>query len=146
MRIRSRRGSVTIEATIALTAFLFMFMMVYSVITITRAEAKIGFAINNVAKEISQYSYVYGMTGLNDKQKAMTEKGAEAKEKANETLKSISETFDALQLLRSDGEDVFTDADVPGGIDVTNIDIDTWNSIEGKIDNLEAAGSEALRI
>ena len=60
-------------------------------------------------------------------------------------MKSISETFDALQLLRSDGEDVFTDADVPGGIDVTNIDIDTWNSIEGKIDNLEAAGSEALK-
>jgi hypothetical protein len=36
----SEKGMVTIEATIALTTFLFAFMMIFSIITICRAQAK----------------------------------------------------------------------------------------------------------
>lgn len=35
------KGNITIEATIALTTFLFMFLMIYSLITICRAQARI---------------------------------------------------------------------------------------------------------
>jgi len=43
----SEKGMVTIEATIALTTFLFAFMMIFSIITICRAQAKIQVALNN---------------------------------------------------------------------------------------------------
>ena len=54
------RGSVTVEATISLTAFLFFFLMIYCMIDVCIMQAKISFALNNSAKEISQYSYLYG--------------------------------------------------------------------------------------
>lgn len=141
-RRSTRRGSITIEATIALTAFLFMFMMVYSFITITRAEAKIGVAINNVAKEVSQYSYIYGKTGLNSKQKEMVEAGADSKEKVNNTLDSVADTFEALQSLKSDGKAVYDD--ITSDADLKNIDIDAWNSMGEDIANITSTGIENI--
>ena len=55
------KGNITIEATIALTTFLFMFIMIYSLITICRAQAKIQVALDGTAKEISQYTYLYNI-------------------------------------------------------------------------------------
>lgn len=140
MNKRSQRGSITVEATIALTAFLFMFMMVYSVVTITRAEAKIGVAINNVAKEISQYSYIYGLTGLNDSQIAINKAGASTKENINDTVKKVSETFDAIQLLRSDGEkasDAVSSAEEKIS-NLTSFDESTWDTINAQMEEVKA--------
>ena len=106
MKERNQRGSVTIEATIALTAFLFMFMMLYSVVTICRAETKITMAVNNAAKEISQYSYIYSLTGLNGSEAAINEGAQGTKDKINEAVNNVADTFDAIQTLRSDGENM----------------------------------------
>lgn len=54
-RIKNENGAVTIEAMIALTAFLFAFIMIYSIITLCRAQARIQIALNDTAQEISQY-------------------------------------------------------------------------------------------
>ena len=75
MKFRDEKGMVTIEATIALTAFLFFFVMIYSIIGIVTAQAKIAVAINNTAKEISHYSYLYALTGLQKDQWEETEDG-----------------------------------------------------------------------
>ena len=63
---KDENGAIVVEATLSLTTFLFLFFMVFSIITSARCQAIIGSAINNTAKEISQYSYLYGLTGIND--------------------------------------------------------------------------------
>ncbi|MDD5934792.1 MAG: hypothetical protein PUC65_04375 [Clostridiales bacterium] len=61
---KRRRGSLTVEATLSLTTFLFLFMMLYSIVNICRTQAIMGAALHNTAKEISQYTYIYSLTGL----------------------------------------------------------------------------------
>ena len=74
-RIREERGSVTIEATISLSAFMFAIVTILTIVNICIVQAKMSYAINATAKEISQYSYLYSLTGLNDSQKNLYEKG-----------------------------------------------------------------------
>ena len=61
---KSERGAITVEATIALTSF--MFMMLFSIVTICRTQAIVGSALNNTAKEVSQYTYLYSLTGIHE--------------------------------------------------------------------------------
>lgn len=56
--MREQKGYITIEATIVLSIYIFAFMMIFSLIHICRAQMKISVAINNAAKEISEYSYL----------------------------------------------------------------------------------------
>lgn len=93
------RGSVTIEATISLTAFLFFFLMIYCMIDVCIMEAKISCALNNSAKEISQYSYLYGVTGLNEGFTALRNSGQDARNMTNEVAQSIGETYENIQSL-----------------------------------------------
>lgn len=121
---KNQKGSVSIEATISLTAFLFMFIMVYSLITICRAQAKIGNAINNTAREISQYSYIYGLTGLNESFKALHESASGTKGGINGFIDDVNGTFDAIQNL---GDDV----DAATKTDSTDIEevSGNWDSV-----------------
>lgn len=59
MKTRRELGSVTIEATIALTIFMFAFLGITSLSTLVRAESKVQYALNQTAKELSQYMYIF---------------------------------------------------------------------------------------
>ena len=59
MKSRRELGSVTIEATIALTIFMFAFLGITSLSTLVRAESKVQYALNQTAKELSQYMYIF---------------------------------------------------------------------------------------
>lgn len=72
----SERGVVTIEATISLCAFLFLFMTMYSVITVCNTQARMAVALDNTAKELSQYTYLYSLTGLQDEYVKLQEQAA----------------------------------------------------------------------
>lgn len=108
----SERGMVSIEASIALTAFLFMFLMIFSIITICRAQAKIQVAINNTAQEISQYSYIYGLSGLDKSLASFQQEADETKSEINGLVGNTVEVFESIQSL---GEDVTS-------VDISDID------------------------
>ena len=63
-RIKSESGSVTIEATISLTAFMFAIVTLLTIVNICMIQARMSVAINTTAKELSQYSYLYSLTGF----------------------------------------------------------------------------------
>ena len=100
-------GAVTIEATIALTAFLFLFLMIYSIISICRAQAKIQIGLNNVAKEISQYSYLYGLTGLDESMAKFQEAGNQAKSGVNSFIDNTITVFEDIQNLGGSASTLF---------------------------------------
>ena len=128
MRIRNRkneRGSVTVEATIALTAFLFLFVMIYGLITICRAQANIQIAINSAAREISQFSYLYGMTGLDKSMNAVREKANKNKTTAGEFIDNVKDVFGEIKGLVGEAKE---------------IDTTDWQSIAGGVKNLVVDG------
>lgn len=90
-KLKKTKGAVTIEATLSLTTFLFMFMMIYSIITICRAQATIQTAINATAKELSQYSYLYSISGLHDAMKNVADGAEDTKENVNQVAKDVNE-------------------------------------------------------
>ena len=61
--MKKENGAIVVEATISLTAFMFAILTVIMVLDICYTQAKIGIALNATAKEISQYSYLYSLTG-----------------------------------------------------------------------------------
>lgn len=126
----NQRGSVSIEASIALTAFLFMFLMIYSIINICRAQAILGNALNNSAKEISQYSYLYGLTGLDESFKTLAKNGNVAGDNVNELIGDVNETLNAIQSL--------------GGTiaDAKNTNLSDPKSVADQWDNLVTAAED----
>jgi len=90
-------GAVTIEATIALTSFLFMFIMIYSIVTICRTQATIQVAINSTAKELSQYSYVYSITGLHNAMTNVQNNAQATKDDTNAVAGDIADVFSGIQ-------------------------------------------------
>lgn len=59
MKSRKEIGSITIEATISLTVFMFAFLGITSLTSLVRAESKIQYALNQATKEFSQYMYIF---------------------------------------------------------------------------------------
>lgn len=78
MRYKDEKGAIVVEATMSLTFFIFAMLLILSITNICLAQSKIGVALNSAATEISEYSYLYKLTGLNEKHKEWTEKGEEA--------------------------------------------------------------------
>lgn len=130
-------GAVTIEATIALTSFLFMFIMIYSIVTVCRAQAKIQVAINSTAKELSQYSYVYSITGLHGAMTNLQESANETKTDANALAGDISDVFSGIQSIGG----VEPDYGSVSGL------MDTWDEVSEDLKQTgESAASAKERI
>ena len=128
MQVGSRekeKGSLTIEATIALIAFLFFFLMVYNIITLCRAQANIQMAINNAAKEISYYSYLYGLTGLDKSLSSLEQAGLDRQGQANDLVGQVADVFSAIQKLAGKAG---------------NIDLGSWDDITSMTQEVQGTG------
>lgn len=98
-RYKEERGAVVIEATLSLSFFIFMVIMLLSMVNLCTAQAKIGMALNATAKEISQYTYIYSLSGLNDIQKASVDETAETKEDVDTIVTGVADSFKQLKSL-----------------------------------------------
>lgn len=72
---KQEKGAIVVEATIALTSFIFFIYILLTVINVCLAQAKIGIAVNAAAKELSQYCYLYSLTGVEKISANLEEKG-----------------------------------------------------------------------
>lgn len=134
---RREAGAVTIEATIALTSFLFMFMMIFSVITICRAQARVQIAINATAKELSQYSYLYGLTGLDSALAKFQDSANATKDEVDGTISNVANIFSSLEAIGAEGNKVVGEVKTLDP-DAVNTAMDSWKSVSGELDNVEA--------
>lgn len=132
--MKQNRGSVSVEATISLTAFIFFFVMLYDLLIVCVTQAKINEAINNTAKEISQYSYIIGKTGLDKSIGDFQQSGQEKKQETNDMLQNVATMYSAMQNI---------------GSDIKNIDTSTstldeaLSQAQGMVDSIQKNGSEA---
>lgn len=119
MILRDQKGVVIIEASIALSAFMFLIVTILSIVNICYAQAKIGTALNESAKEISEYSYLYALTGLNEKQKQIFGDTQGTRTQIDQSIQGIGDLYDSFHA---------------GGEDASHINI---NNLSESIDNID---------
>ena len=64
-------GAATVEAIVSFSCFLFVVFTILTTVKYCRAQALISNAVDSAAKELSQYSYFYEMSGLGKVSKAL---------------------------------------------------------------------------
>ncbi len=99
---KSEDGAIIVEATISLSTFMFFIVTLLTIVNICYVQSKMGIAINETAKEISQYSYLYGITGLNQKQQDLASKGEAAKETTENIVESVGGLVTVIEDTKSE--------------------------------------------
>lgn len=112
----NEKGSITIEAALALPLFMMAFLAILLLSKTVRAEANVQYAIDQTAKEISQYYYVINKLGLT----AENEPDAEQLTKMDEFLESLNGFSSSVKSSAENAADY--------SINTENIDIKTLSN------------------
>ena len=104
-KIREESGAIVIEGALSLTIFIFALITIYSVFHICMAQSRISQALNESAKEISQYAYLYELTDLHKQQANLAAYGGHAETEIDSNLTQIDTFFDALKGIARVGSD-----------------------------------------
>lgn len=136
MKLKDEKGAIVVEATLSLTFFIFAMLMILSIANICLAQSKIGTALNSAAIEISEYSYLYGLTGLNDKHKELAHKGAEADEKIGNVASGVAELYGSISEIANVGSNI----KISDFSDITN----AYNSISGNVNQAQASANQII--
>ena len=82
-------GVIIVEASIVVPMFIFLILTFLSLVDMCILQTRMTIALNTVAKEISQYSYLYMLTGLNDEQKKIYENSEGLRTSIDDTLTGL---------------------------------------------------------
>ncbi len=77
-KLRSEKGSIVVEAAMAVPIFMFAIVTILSLVEICAAQTLITNTVNGVAKDFSKYSYLYCKLGAYGLQSNIANKGADA--------------------------------------------------------------------
>lgn len=112
---KQEKGVIIVEATFIIPMFIFLIITIMWVVNLCTAQAKIQMAINSAAKEISTYSYLYGLTGLNDKRAEMNEAGKMATGNIDNAIDGVSKIYSGLSSTSESGQQAIN-GDLSGAI------------------------------
>ena len=102
MNLKDEDGAIIIEATLSLSFFMFFIVTVLTIVNICYVQSKMSIAVNETAKEISQYSYLYGLTGLNKKQQDLVKQGQEANDRMTDIVGNVGAMMDGVEKIKED--------------------------------------------
>jgi len=109
---KKENGAIIIEATLALTAFMFAIISILFVSHICYAQAKIGTVIDGISKDLSEFSYVYSITGLADKQSKLSSDASQAKESIDNVVDNLDDISATLSNLKTTGSSLINDSEM----------------------------------
>lgn len=93
---KAERGSITLEATIFLTMFIFFYLLLISLIQMSKAQVILQYAADQTAREISAYSYVLTKAGIVEKRTATSKRAAAFKGHIADVLDAAQEVENTL--------------------------------------------------
>ena len=135
------KGAVTVEATISLTAFMFAIITVLTVLNICTVQAKIANAINLTAREISQYSYLYSLTGMNGSLNKVKDSAKSKADSVTSTVEGVMAVYNGAMSLAGDVGGTLDEAS-QGNVSTSEMKgaLNGWAS---QAEDLKNKGSEA---
>ena len=134
--LKKEKGAVVVEATLVIPMFIFLVITIMWIANLCTAQAKIQTAINSSAKEISSFSYIYGLSGLNQARADLAEGGAESADTADEAIKGIKGIYDGLGQASDAGAAAVNGKGVADSVESAK---DSYNSISGGVDSISEA-------
>lgn len=111
MKVNKERGSATVEAVVGFTGFLLVIFTILSLVNLCRAQMLISSAMDNAAKELSQYSYFYEMSGLHKFSEALGEEAAVGRSDINDVIGSVDSLYGSVVKTVGDGKEAYTNID-----------------------------------
>lgn len=133
-------GAIVIEATVSLSVFMFAIVVVLSIVNICYAQMKMGVAVNQTAKELSQYGYLYNRMGLDEKQQELVKKGEESKNLIDDTTESLVGIMDGMKSIGDTAKNVRIDNLSDSAKSISS----NWKSIKDDAGEVKDNVSEVL--
>lgn len=99
--MQKNKGALTVEACISLTIFLMVFLTILYLMRIVLAYGVVQHSINQVAKEISSYTYFYAASGLKSVDDTIQSSTQSGKKKFNESVESVVNVYTEFEKLGS---------------------------------------------
>lgn len=96
MKRNDQEGAVVIEATLSLSAFMFLVVIILSIVNICLAQAKIASLVHGIAKDVSNYSYIYTMTGVDEWEAGASQSASQARGSIDVVLSDTTSTYDKI--------------------------------------------------
>lgn len=135
MKLKSKKGSVTVEASLALPIFIGAVLSIAFLIKLVYVQEVVQHAINGAAYEMAATGYVYyisGIKGINDTINSGLESGENA---VKSQASSVSNLLDDIGKLTGDSKDT---SDETGGFEmIKTVKSDFTNAINSKNGILE---------
>lgn len=97
MKKKNQDGAVVIEATLSLSAFMFLIVTILSITNICLVQAKVGTMVHGIAKQVSNYTYLYSMTGLDDKEKNLSSGADQARQSLEEITDDSKSVYERIE-------------------------------------------------
>ena len=91
-----QRGSATVEAIVAFVGFLFVIFTILNVVNFCRAQVLISNAVDAVTKELTQYSYLYQISGLQKFDSDIQDIAQTGKDNLNTVAESVGDLYSAM--------------------------------------------------
>lgn len=123
--LRKISGSATVEAAIILPIVIIVFVSILSVVSIVGTYERVQHALNEVAADLSQYSYLYAVSGLQERHDEIVDEIENAKNELLEQQNAINTFYGTFQNIT--GEIAFTGK---------NKDIDALIDLVGNIQDM----------
>lgn len=116
-RIRNEKGSITVEASIVMPIFICAVLSIAFFIRIIYVEKLVKHAIDETANELATYSYIYSISGLNEKNEQAVDYLKKQRELFDKQLESIGDSIDFIESSKKDvgqGLETFKSGDIEG--------------------------------
>lgn len=94
--IKTKEGSLTVEAAIALPVFMCAFLSIIYFIKVINIQNNVQYALNGAANELATYSYLYSISGLQHANDTLNDTVEQSGQLASDHAVKILESFDAL--------------------------------------------------
>lgn len=127
---KQNKGSVTVEASLSLTFFVFFMVGIIGLINVCRVQATISNALHMAALDISHMSYFFEITGLYELSVDVQNSGGEAGEVLEEHARSVDTVLAGTETLLGT---------IGGGLDTIESAELTPTGIQEAMDELNAA-------
>lgn len=111
---------------------MFAIVMVLTIVNICILQAKISYAINATAKELSQYSYLYSLTGIPTAKGKVASKAQKSYEDNKQIMDDTQQIFNEIEKLGNTGKSFSGNPQEIG---------EKWSDIVGSADNIKKSGS-----
>ncbi|MDR1217634.1 MAG: hypothetical protein LBJ99_03500 [Oscillospiraceae bacterium] len=99
--MRGTRGAVVVEATVALSVFMFAVLTLLLIVDICIVQARVGSALAAATKSISQYSYLYYKLDIDDAQRKSYEASAAQRLTAEKTIDGVGSLMDSFSGIKA---------------------------------------------